>query len=82
MQKAAEEQKFEQALEIRNQIIRIEKLVQKQIVDTQNTKNQDVIAFRKQDETLKIVQFYVKKVCSLANKISKLKFKRMQSKSF
>lgn len=61
MQKAAEEQKFEQALEIRNQIIRIEKLVQKQIVDTQNTKNQDVIAFRKQDETLKIVQFYVKK---------------------
>ena len=61
MQKVAEEQKFEQALEIRNQIIRIEKLVQKQIVDTQNTKNQDVIAFRKQDETLKIVQFYVKK---------------------
>ncbi|MGB4498144.1 MAG: excinuclease ABC subunit UvrC [Methylococcaceae bacterium] len=61
MQQAANEQKFEQALEIRNQLTRLEQLAQKQIVDTQNTKNQDVIAFRKQGNFLKIIQFCVKK---------------------
>jgi excinuclease ABC subunit C len=61
MHQASNEQKFEQALEIRNQITRFEQLAQKQIVDTQNTKNQDVIAFQKQGDTLKIVQFCVKK---------------------
>lgn len=61
MKNAAAEQKFEQALEIRNQLTRLEQLAQKQIVDTQNTKNQDVIAFCKQGDFLKIVQFCVKK---------------------
>lgn len=61
MQNAATAQKFELALEIRNQLTRLEQLTQKQIVDTQNVKNQDVIAFAKHGEKLKIVQFCVKK---------------------
>lgn len=61
MQQAAQQQKFEQALEIRNQIMRLEQLAHKQIVDTQNTKNQDVIAFRRIGEQMRVVQFCVKK---------------------
>lgn len=61
MENAANEQKFERALEIRNQLQRLEQLEQKQIVDTQNTKNQDVIAFQTQDSQLHIVYFCVKK---------------------
>ena len=61
MQKAAEAQKFERALEIRNQLTRLDQLSQKQIVDTQNTRNQDVIAFRKQGEQMRVVQFCIKR---------------------
>lgn len=61
MENAANEQKFERALEIRNQIERLKLLENKQIVDTQNTKNQDVIAFQTQNNWLHIVHFCVKK---------------------
>jgi excinuclease ABC subunit C len=61
MENAADEQKFERALEIRNQLQRLQQLEQKQIVDTQNSKNQDVIAYQTQNGQLHIVHFCVKK---------------------
>ncbi len=61
MQQAAMAQKFERALEIRNQLTRLEQLAHKQIVDTQNTKNQDVLAFRRHGEQMRVVQFSVKR---------------------
>ena len=61
MKNAAAAQEFERALEIRDQLTRLQKLAQKQIVDTQNHQNQDVLAFRRQGEQMRVVQFCVKK---------------------
>ena len=61
MQRASDEQKFERALEIRNQLNRLQNLEQKQIIDAQNTQNQDVIAFERQGEQMHIVRFGIKR---------------------
>ncbi len=58
---AATEQKFEQALAIRNQLTRLEQLNQKQIVDLHSQRNQDVIAFWRYQEIMRVLYFQVKK---------------------
>ena len=61
MQQAAADLKYEQALEIRNQLSRLQHIAQKQVVDTQNTRNQDVIAFRRDGEQMRVVRFRVQR---------------------
>ena len=61
MHHAAQSQHFEQALVLRNQMQRLQQLEQKQIIDAQNTQNQDVIAFERQGEQLYIARFTLKR---------------------
>lgn len=72
MQKAAEQLQFERALELRNQLTRLQALQQKQSVDILNTKNQDVFAFDKQMQWLYITQFSLKKGVLLAKQTFKI----------
>ncbi|MFZ2725416.1 MAG: excinuclease ABC subunit UvrC [Methylococcaceae bacterium] len=72
MQKAADELQFERALELRNQLTRLQALQQKQSVDILNIKNQDVFAFYKQLQWLYITQFSVKKGVLLGKQTFKI----------
>ncbi len=68
MQAAATEQKYERALELRNQIASIRLLTQRQIVDHERLFDQDIIAFRRVGEKVLAVQMGVRKGVLLGKK--------------
>jgi excinuclease ABC subunit C len=68
MQIAANEQRFEHALELRNQIASIRLLTEHQIVDNERQFDQDVMVFRRQGEKLRVLQMSVRKGVLLGKK--------------
>ena len=68
MQAASREQRYERALELRNQIASIRLLTNRQIVDTERRFDQDVMAFRNHGEKVLIVQMGVRKGVLLGKK--------------
>lgn len=68
MEAASREQKYELALELRNQIASIELLNHRQIVDTERRFDQDVMAFRRFGERVLVVQMGVRKGVLLGKK--------------
>ena len=68
MQAASQEQKFEHALELRNQIASIRLLTEHQIVDNERQFDQDVMAFKQHGEKLLVVQMSVRKGVLLGKK--------------
>ena len=68
MQTASKEQKYERALELRNQIASIQLLTQRQIVDNERRFDQDVMAFRQFGEKVLAVQMGVRKGVLLGKK--------------
>jgi excinuclease ABC subunit C len=68
MQGASQEQKFEHALELRNQIASIRLLTEHQIVDNRRQFDQDVMVFRQEGEKLLVVQMSVRKGVLLGKK--------------
>ncbi|MFH0971388.1 MAG: excinuclease ABC subunit UvrC [Candidatus Micrarchaeota archaeon] len=69
---ASHGQKFERALELRNQIQSIRLLTQKQIVDNDKRFDQDILAFLKLGEKVLIVQMGVRKGVLLGKKEFKI----------
>ncbi len=68
MKKAADEQKYEEALELRNQISSISLLTQRQIVDKERLYDQDVLTFRRIGEKVLAVHMGVRKGVLLGKK--------------
>ncbi len=68
MRQAAEAQKFEEALELRNQIASIRLVTERQIVDNERRFDQDVMAFRRFGEKMLAVQMGVRKGVLLGKK--------------
>ncbi|HTY74671.1 MAG TPA: excinuclease ABC subunit UvrC [Candidatus Nanoarchaeia archaeon] len=68
MEAASQDQKYERALEMRNQIASIRLLNQKQIVDRERRFDQDVMAFRQLGEKVLIVQMGVRRGVLLGKK--------------
>lgn len=68
MQAAAKEQKYEQALELRNQVASIRLLTENQIVDNERRFDQDIMVFRKNTEKLLVIQMGVRKGVLLGKK--------------
>jgi excinuclease ABC subunit C len=68
MHEASREQKFERALELRNQISSIQLLTERQIVDKERRFDQDVLAFRQLGEKMLAVQMGVRKGVLLGKK--------------
>ncbi|MDR0373474.1 MAG: excinuclease ABC subunit UvrC [Nitrososphaerota archaeon] len=68
MQGASKNQRFEEALEIRNQIASIRLLTEHQIVDNERRFDQDVMVFRRVGEKMHAVQMGVRKGVLLGKK--------------
>lgn len=68
MQAAAKDQKYEQALELRNQVASIRLLTENQIVDNERRFDQDIMVFRKNTEKLLVIQMGVRKGVLLGKK--------------
>jgi len=68
MQAASQEQKFEHALELRNQISSIRLLTEHQIVDNERQFDQDLMVFRQHGEKALVVQMSVRKGVLLGKK--------------
>ncbi|MDE1870531.1 MAG: UvrB/UvrC motif-containing protein, partial [Candidatus Micrarchaeota archaeon] len=68
MKQASKDLKYEQALEIRNQLASIELLSKKQIVDHERDFDQDVVAFKKVEEKMIVVQMGIRRGVLLGKK--------------
>ena len=68
MQTASQNQQYETALELRNQIDSIRLLTEHQIVDNERRFDQDVMAFRQVGEKMLAVQMGVRKGVLLGKK--------------
>jgi excinuclease ABC subunit C len=68
MQEASSNQRYERALELRNQILSIKLLTESQIVDHERRFNQDVLAFRQFGEKMLAVQMGIRKGVLLGKK--------------
>jgi excinuclease ABC subunit C len=68
MQRASEEQRYERAMELRNQIASVRLLTQRQIVDKERRFDQDVMVFRQLGEKVMVVQMGVRKGVLLGKK--------------
>jgi excinuclease ABC subunit C len=68
MQNASTNQKYERALELRNQIASIKLLTKRQVVDTEKGFDQDVMVFRRIGQEVKIVQMGIRKGVLLGKK--------------
>ncbi len=68
MDEASKNQRFERALELRNQIASIRLLTQRQIVDKERRFDQDVLAFLHMGEKMLVVQMGVRKGVLLGKK--------------
>ncbi len=61
MQQASKEQKFERALELRNQMASIRLLTQRQVVDNERRFDQDAMAFCQEGDKIRIIQMGLRK---------------------
>ncbi len=68
MQQASKEQKFERALELRNQMASIRLLTQRQIVDNERRFDQDAMAFCQEGDKIHIIQMGLRKGVLLGKK--------------
>ena len=68
MQAVSREQRYEFALELRNQIASIRLLTERQIVDNERQFDQDIMTFRQQGEKLYIMEMSVRKGVLLGKK--------------
>jgi excinuclease ABC subunit C len=68
MQQASKEQKFERALELRNQMASIRLLTQRQIVDKERRFDQDAMAFCQEGDKIRIIQMGLRKGVLLGKK--------------
>jgi excinuclease ABC subunit C len=68
MQQASEKQKFERAMELRNQIASIRLLTQRQIVDNEKLFDQDVMAFCQEGDKIHVIQMGLRKGVLLGKK--------------
>ncbi len=68
MQTASNKQKYERALELRNQIASIRLLTQRQIVDKERRFDQDIMVFRKLGEKVLVLQMGVRNGVLLGKK--------------
>jgi excinuclease ABC subunit C len=68
MQQASKEQKFERALELRNQMDSIRLLTQRQVVDTERRFDQDAMAFCQEGDKIRIIQMGLRKGVLLGKK--------------
>jgi excinuclease ABC subunit C len=68
MLEASQNQRFEEALELRNQIASIRLLTERQIVDNERRFDQDVMVFRRVGEKLLVLQMGVRKGVLLGKK--------------
>lgn len=68
MQQASREQKFERALELRNQIASIRLLTQRQIVDKEKRYDQDAMAFSQEGDKIRVIQMGLRKGVLLGKK--------------
>ncbi len=68
MQTASRNQKYEQALELRNQIASIRLLTENQIVDNERRYDQDILAFKQYSEKMHAIQMGVRKGVLLGKK--------------
>ncbi|MCK5628413.1 excinuclease ABC subunit UvrC [Candidatus Bathyarchaeota archaeon] len=82
MQFVSKMQKYERALELRNQIASIELLTHHQVVDGERRFDQDVIAFRRFGEKILAVQMGVRKGVLLGKKEYVLDFEPQVEKEF
>ena len=74
MQRVSEQKNYEYAIELRNQISSISLLTQNQIVDKERFFDQDVIAFKRIDEKLFVVQMSIRKGVLLGKRDFSLDF--------
>ncbi len=82
MHAVAKEQKYERALELRNQIASIRLITQRQIVDKERRFNQDVMAFRQFGEKMLAVQMGVRKGVLLGKKEFLVDFQQQIEQEF
>ncbi|MCW4034959.1 MAG: excinuclease ABC subunit UvrC, partial [Candidatus Bathyarchaeota archaeon] len=82
MQKASQEVDYEHALELRNQIVSIQLLTQRQVVDGHRQFDQDVIAFRRLGDQMLVVQMGVRKGVLLGKKEYTLEFEPQIEQQF
>jgi excinuclease ABC subunit C len=68
MQQASIDQKFERALELRNQIASIKLLTQRQIVDKEKRFDQDAMAFCQEGDKIRVIQMGLRKGVLLGKK--------------
>ena len=68
MQQAAVDQKFERAMELRNQIASIRLLTQKQLVDNEKRFDQDVMVFCQEGDKIHVIQMGLRKGVLLGKK--------------
>lgn len=68
MEEASKEKRYEQALEIRNQLNSIDMLSKKQIVDHEKNFDQDIIVFKRVGEKMLVVQMGIRKGVLLGKK--------------
>jgi len=82
MQKASQEVDYERALERRNQIVSIQLLTQRKVVDSHRLFDQDVIAFRRLGDKMLVVQMGVRKGVLLGKKEYTLDFEPQIEQQF
>jgi excinuclease ABC subunit C len=82
MQQASENQQYERALELRNQIASIRLLTQRQVVDQERRFDQDVMAFRRVGEKMLIVQMGLRKGVLLGKKAFSVAIKPQGEQEF
>jgi excinuclease ABC subunit C len=68
MQQASKEQKYERALELRNQMESIRLLTQRQVVDNERRFDQDAMAFCQEGDKIRIIQMGLRKGVLLGKK--------------
>jgi excinuclease ABC subunit C len=82
MKAASEEMNYERALELRNQIASIKILSERQIVDIERRFDQDLMAFRRVDERLLVVQMGVRKGVLLGKKDFSMDYSQFAEQEF
>jgi len=68
MQQASEDQQFERALELRNQMASIRLLTQRQIVDNERRFDQDTMVFCQEGDKIRVIQMGLRKGVLLGKK--------------
>lgn len=82
MQRASEAMDYERALELRNQMVSIQLLTQRQVVDGYRTFDQDVVAFRRLGDKMMVVHMGIRKGVLLGKKEYSLDFEPQIEQQF